>query len=258
MLTYLRKIRKPLIDSGSARRYFLYAIGEILLVVIGILIALQINNWNEARKMLKKEIGIYKEIHSELLDTQRDVEDDKSDLERNYRATVLIRNMVIRNQIEEDTFLRYLPYVVDLEQPNPKTSAFESLKSLGLDIITNDTLRQAITTLYQIRIPVLSNSDVAVEFDKTRSKLIRLLEPHIVLDRTKILGQINTDESASYGAFRFLKVTNFEQVLNDESLVLTIHQALSRLRRIIRQYQRAVLAIQRVNNMIEQEIERLE
>jgi hypothetical protein len=50
MLTFLRKIRKSLINSGSARRYFLYAIGEIALVVIGILIALQINNWNEDRK----------------------------------------------------------------------------------------------------------------------------------------------------------------------------------------------------------------
>tara|TARA_Y100000385_G_C13099534_1_gene643585 strand:- start:2936 stop:3121 length:186 start_codon:yes stop_codon:yes gene_type:complete len=50
MLTLLRKIRKSLIDSGSSRKYLLYAIGEIALVVIGILIALQINNWNESRK----------------------------------------------------------------------------------------------------------------------------------------------------------------------------------------------------------------
>ncbi len=50
MLTFLRKIRKSLIESGSTRKYFLYAIGEITLVVIGILIALQINNWNESRK----------------------------------------------------------------------------------------------------------------------------------------------------------------------------------------------------------------
>ncbi len=50
MLTFLRKIRKSLIDSGRSRKYLLYAIGEIGLVVIGILLALQINNWNENRK----------------------------------------------------------------------------------------------------------------------------------------------------------------------------------------------------------------
>ena len=55
MLTLLRKFRKSLIESGSARKYLLYAVGEIVLVVIGILIALQINNWNEDKKERQRE-----------------------------------------------------------------------------------------------------------------------------------------------------------------------------------------------------------
>ena len=50
MITFLRKIRRTLIESGATRKYLLYAIGEILLVMIGILLALQVNNWNEQRK----------------------------------------------------------------------------------------------------------------------------------------------------------------------------------------------------------------
>ena len=53
MLTLFRRIRKGLLGSGQARKYLLYAIGEIALVVIGILIALQINKWNENRKKEK-------------------------------------------------------------------------------------------------------------------------------------------------------------------------------------------------------------
>ncbi|MDH3246146.1 MAG: DUF6090 family protein [Saprospiraceae bacterium] len=49
MLTFLRRIRRSLLESGRVKSYLLYAIGEIALVVIGILIALQINNWNEGR-----------------------------------------------------------------------------------------------------------------------------------------------------------------------------------------------------------------
>ena len=54
MLTLLRKLRRSLVEKGNVKRYLLYAIGEITLVVIGILIALQVNTWNEHR--LEKKI----------------------------------------------------------------------------------------------------------------------------------------------------------------------------------------------------------
>ena len=66
MLTFLRKIRKSLIESGSTRKYLLYAIGEILLVMIGILLALQVNNWNEWRKDRLLEIDYLENVKKEL------------------------------------------------------------------------------------------------------------------------------------------------------------------------------------------------
>ena len=67
MLTFFRKIRKALLDSGSTGKYLLYAIGEIALVVIGILIALQINNWNQYQKGRLKEQKILVEIEMTLV-----------------------------------------------------------------------------------------------------------------------------------------------------------------------------------------------
>jgi hypothetical protein len=49
MIKFFRKIRQNLLSEGKTGKYLKYAIGEIILVVIGILIALQINNWNETR-----------------------------------------------------------------------------------------------------------------------------------------------------------------------------------------------------------------
>ena len=74
MLTFFRRIRKGLVDGGATRKYLFYAVGEIALVVIGILIALQVNNWNETRKtevrteQLRKEsaMAIYADLHSDL------------------------------------------------------------------------------------------------------------------------------------------------------------------------------------------------
>ena len=54
MIKFFRNIRRSLLSEGKTSKYLKYAVGEIVLVVIGILIALQINNWNEHRKELKK------------------------------------------------------------------------------------------------------------------------------------------------------------------------------------------------------------
>lgn len=55
MIKFFRNIRKSLLEQNKMGKYFKYAIGEIILVVIGILIALQINTWNEARIESKEE-----------------------------------------------------------------------------------------------------------------------------------------------------------------------------------------------------------
>ena len=55
MIKFFRKIRQKLLTENKFTKYLIYAIGEIVLVVIGILIALQINNWNETRQIKKVE-----------------------------------------------------------------------------------------------------------------------------------------------------------------------------------------------------------
>lgn len=66
MIKFFRKIRQKLLEEGNLKRYLIYAFGEILLVVIGILIALQVNNWNEGRKELAKSHEILREIAENL------------------------------------------------------------------------------------------------------------------------------------------------------------------------------------------------
>ena len=62
MIPFFRKIRKTLADDNKPLKYLRYAIGEIALVVIGILIALQINNWNEDQKQINIKISYYKQL----------------------------------------------------------------------------------------------------------------------------------------------------------------------------------------------------
>lgn len=65
MIKFFRRIRQQLLKENKLSRYLIYAIGEIVLVVIGILIALSINNWNETQKELKKEHDVLIQLKEE-------------------------------------------------------------------------------------------------------------------------------------------------------------------------------------------------
>ena len=88
MLRFFRQIRQRLLTENRFSKYLLYAVGEILLVVIGILIALQINNWNEDRKYAAALRVVLQNVHEEIelntnyLDGQIDyLDSDLKDLE---------------------------------------------------------------------------------------------------------------------------------------------------------------------------------
>jgi uncharacterized membrane protein YgaE (UPF0421/DUF939 family) len=163
MLKVFQRIRRKLLDEGHLKKYLVYAIGEILLVVIGILIALQVNNWNEERKLNKKEINIYSEILSELTETNKELIKDTQGLERNLRSTIAVRNLLIMKVNSEDSLKHYMPNVYNQSHFNPKSSAFESLKSIGLDLLSNDSVRNAITNLYQLEFPFILSSSAQIE-----------------------------------------------------------------------------------------------
>jgi sensor domain CHASE-containing protein len=74
MIKFFRKIRQNLLSENKFSKYLIYAIGEIILVVIGILIALQINNNNELNKQRAKEVQFLKNLKSDLIFEESELE----------------------------------------------------------------------------------------------------------------------------------------------------------------------------------------
>ena len=66
MIKFFRKIRQGLLREGKTAQYAKYALGEIVLVVVGILIALNINNWNEATHDRNREIKYLNSLRADL------------------------------------------------------------------------------------------------------------------------------------------------------------------------------------------------
>ena len=90
MLNFFRRIRRNLANQNKFVQYSRYAVGEIVLVVIGILIALQINNWNEERKSSKLEIKILKELNNDLKTNLAEVDETFNITNNRQLSTVLI------------------------------------------------------------------------------------------------------------------------------------------------------------------------
>ena len=158
MLTFLRKIRRSLIESGSARRYLLYAIGEIALVVIGILIALQINNWNEWHKERDLEVEALQELADNIKLNIEVFEDYVSSGRYTDYSTDYVLDVLNENIPYSDSIDRIIN--VAIYQRNDiaySTIAYESLKNENLNLIRNKSLKKAIISLFELSYPNLDD-----------------------------------------------------------------------------------------------------
>lgn len=147
MLTLFRRIRQRLIESGSITKYLLYAIGEILLVVIGILIALQVNNWNENRINKINETLILNDLRKEFQMNQV-----KLDSTISYHQVLLGATNEVLNLIREpeEVIIQHNPdsiiyLTLDYSDYSPGRSVISELISSGkLNLISSDSLRMLI------------------------------------------------------------------------------------------------------------------
>ncbi len=144
MIKFFRKIRQQLLTENKFSKYLLYAIGEILLVVIGILIALSINNKNEASKVKQFEYKILQDIEASMKGNFFQLDMCLS----GNRKAILSADLILKH-LEEN-----LPYNDSLDfhfsrslawcSPVFNNAGYESLKMYGINLITNDSIREEL------------------------------------------------------------------------------------------------------------------
>jgi len=158
MLNLFRKIRKNLLGSGQNRKYLLYAIGEITLVVIGILIALQVNNWNEGRKDRQKEQKILEALAENLERNCTIFKDGLHEIHKLNRSSGLVLNFFEGTISYNDSLDNHFFYAqrTGVMQGLFSSEGYENYKNAGFDIILSDTLKREVLLLFEKRYPVVS------------------------------------------------------------------------------------------------------
>jgi hypothetical protein len=240
MINFFRKIRKKLADDNERLKYMRYAIGEIVLVVIGILIALQINNWNEERKLVNVEIDILKGIKQNLLM-------DTLDLNHNIRRykEMFTRDSIILIYVADKKPLDSLveDKLSDLWRSNMTimlhNSYFDEAKTKGLSIISNKSLRDSISRLYEFRYALVA----LLENESKQYDYLSIYED-LMSDYTYLNSEFDSaiDEK------------EYQSILNNKFFTKRLFEATYRIMSLYQFYEEAKKATMYIINQIDIEL----
>ncbi len=143
-----------MLTENNFSKYLIYAIGEIILVVIGILIALQINTQNEYRKDRIYEKQALKEIYTSLKGDAGFNKEITTNIKRRDSAITYILSFLNSGKIETDSIFAHNLKESCLDNKiNFDNGAYETLKSKGLQYVRNDSLRSLIVRTYELAFP---------------------------------------------------------------------------------------------------------
>jgi len=123
---------------------------EILVITVGILGAYTLNNWNENTKTKQLEIKYLKEMHTNLKFDLQDIDFNIDFNESRYASNKIVLEHLRKKQPYHDSLDFHLSNLLYSTRTLPNTSAYESLTSRGLEIISNDSLRAHITNVYSV------------------------------------------------------------------------------------------------------------
>lgn len=157
MLRFFSAIRRSLLDKNDTVKYLRYAVGEILLVIVGILIALQINNWNEHRK--EQDLLSFRlvELHNDL---NRDLDALISGVEprlalKEQAIESFYTYMTDGETPSQDIFIEYYDYIMTWFSVTISYGTYNNIKQNGIDKLENEALRKQLVAVYERNLPRL-------------------------------------------------------------------------------------------------------
>ena len=158
MIPAFRKIRKKMADDNRPLKYMRYAIGEIVLVVIGILIALQINTWKEEQKSKRVEFVILSELKNNIEADILEMDSTSISMNQRIRSSKIILESFTNNDSYHDSLNSHFGWAMVYDAMYFHTGAYESLKSSGSQLINDEALRFEISNYYDYSVNRMKSS----------------------------------------------------------------------------------------------------
>ena len=165
MFRFFLRNKKAEGEENPSRNLWIYGLGEFVLVFLGILIALQVENWNQDRQDRKLEQVLLSEMLSELKADQEDIEYNTRVQRQLLNSNRVVLGFMKSNLPWHDSLGTHFTRLMGGSIFDFNASAYESLKTIGIDLIRNDKLRQKITKVYTVRYThVKANEEILFKF----------------------------------------------------------------------------------------------
>ena len=160
MFKFFRRIRQNTLSNNKFSKYLLYAIGEIILVVIGILIALQINNWNEDKQEKRQELKQLKALRLEFEKNIITFDSIMLHHTENEHATIELMNAKNKNYTLETLDSLFLKSIYNYNF-DPSRGIYNSLINSGqIELISNELLKYKIAEIQDIVLDYIDDENL--------------------------------------------------------------------------------------------------
>jgi hypothetical protein len=241
MIKFFRKIRQRLLTENKFSKYLLYAIGEIILVVIGILIALQINNWNEYRKDRNREQAILNNLQIDFQTNIRNVNDAISNFMVAYEASANLLEIITADDTINGSEIE--PLLDDIINKTKSLdiitgSIDEMLNTGSINLIKDDNLRKQLSNwsyyqtdteddiviyrdyLFGFFIPSLMNKALlrnmeVPDFFEEDLNLKNIAKSNFKIDYNKTIRTIEFENEVYNNTLNYMYAINSYKVFND-------------------------------------------
>ncbi len=213
--------------AGSGRKWYDYLV-EFLSVFLGILLAFALNRWNEDRKDSRSEEKILSEIRNGLVLDVSDMELNMGAHEVGIDAVNYFRNYINNKPVNQDSVRFYHFYLFrDLVTLQNK-SGYESLKSKGLELVTNDSLRFEIISLYDFHYEGLEKIEDGYEevefYANYYHSMTERLSEYIMFDSLGQIKEMKTPVSLTRKDYGKL-MADLDRIRTNRRYMLNYYQA---------------------------------
>lgn len=247
--------------------YFKYAIGEILLVMIGILLALQVNNWNNNRLKYQKEKSLLIQLQENLGNMMNDLNGDFELLSYGMVSDLKIQEYINKNMPYKDTMCFDFHWIIKDEYIYPITSAYEQMKEEGMEIIRNDSIRNSVRSVFEFSLPRISKQnpfypDLEEFFgDFYRKNFTPNNDPNLIYNFKLYSFDFkypykDSFKGKEYNVYFGFVPNNFEKLKRNTEFQMLLRQASTYRKFKVNRYRSVIQQLKDLDAMIERELKR--